>query len=223
MGVRVGSIVASLGIYVLILPVVARASDYPLDDVSRTTSIRGRVKCPDVGLVRYRGNKIRYQSALSVNPHLTAKLDALEQLVEELALKHYGRAPRRIEHLGSFNCRRIRGWPNYLSEHGLANAVDISAFRFARARGARARALPRHLRRGFRISVLRHWNAQGRQSVHACFLRELASEVMRRRLFRGVFGPGYPGHANHFHFDMSPWQMHEVDLSDPPTACAPLP
>ncbi|MGO1304243.1 MAG: extensin-like domain-containing protein, partial [Sphingomonas parapaucimobilis] len=52
-----------------------------------------------------------------------------------------------IDHLGSYNCRRISGrstsdW----SEHARANAVDIAAFR---------------LKDGRRISVLRDWKDQG--------------------------------------------------------------
>lgn len=200
-------------------PQIAQAEAYPLDPVPRTVPTRGKLTCPDVGLVRFVGDAVPYQSPLTVNPHLTRRLEALEELVVELAIKHYGRAPKRIEHLGSFNCRRIRGWPGYVSEHGLANAVDISGFQFARAKASERDRVPKHLRRAFRVSVLRHWDGRGRNATHACFLRELAREVMARGLFRGVFGPGYPGHKNHFHFDMSPWQMHEVDMGGAPASC----
>lgn len=102
----------------------------PLDSLERTVDPAGKIQCPKVELVHYPGDVVHYASPLRVNPDFRARLRLFEQVVRETATEIYGRPPRQITHLGSFNCRRIRKWPEYLSEHGLGNAIDISGFDF---------------------------------------------------------------------------------------------
>ena len=91
----------------------------------------------------------------------------------------------RIESMGTYSCRPINGQAgNRLSEHGRANAVDISAFVLANGR---------------RITVLAGWNGPD-QNVRR-FLRAVHGSACRR--FQIVLGPDANAlHRDHFHFDM---------------------
>jgi hypothetical protein len=89
----------------------------------------------------------------------------------------------RIESYGTFNCRPIAGSAR-LSEHGLANAVDIAVF---------------VLRDGRRVSVLDGWRSGDERERR--FLRVVFESACKR--FTTALGPDYnAAHANHFHFDM---------------------
>lgn len=88
----------------------------------------------------------------------------------------------RIETYGTFNCRSIAG-SGRLSEHGLANAVDVAVFVLADGR---------------RVSVLRDWEGDGESRR---FLRTVFQSACKR--FTTALGPEYnSAHANHFHLDM---------------------
>jgi hypothetical protein len=164
-------------------------------------------------LVRYSGEHLRYQKPLRVHPQFRAQLPAFEQLVRELAERHYGRAPRRIVHLGAYSCRRMRRYPTWVSEHALGNAIDVAGFDFGPLpRKAQApAALPRMFRGSFEVRLERHWSATGAAALHATFLRELAQALIARPdLFSVVLGPAWPGHHNHFHLDRAPYRVVEV-------------
>jgi len=91
----------------------------------------------------------------------------------------------RIESFGTYSCRPVNGQAGgRLSEHGLANAVDIAAFVLADGR---------------RITVLDGWNSED-EAVRR-FLRAAHQAGCRR--FQVALGPDANQlHANHFHFDM---------------------
>lgn len=105
------------------------------------------------------------------------------EVIQPAAQKHFGQEVVRIEHLGSYACRRMYGrsagdW----SEHATADAVDIAAFRLAD---------------GTRISVLADWKAGGEK---AAFLREVRGGACR--LFSTVLSPDYnAAHRDHLHVD----------------------
>lgn len=107
--------------------------------------------------------------------------DAVQPAARELL----GSEVVAIDHLGSYNCRRISGrstsdW----SEHARANAVDIAAFR---------------LKDGRRISVLRDWKDQGAKGQ---FLRRVRDQACD--LFATTLSPDYnAAHADHFHLDQA--------------------
>lgn len=189
---------------------------YPLDDIPRVVDVRGPMRCPAVPLVPHPGERVRWKTALKVHPAFAQRLEAFEAVVAEVATAVYGRAPARIAHLGSFNCRRIRRYPDLLSEHGVGNAIDVSAFEFPALTRAEARqsALPKALRRAFTVSVLDHWDGPEEEApiqpkaLHRRFLRELTAALERRpEIFRVMLGPAYPGHDNHFHFDCAPYRL----------------
>lgn len=107
------------------------------------------------------------------------------EAVQPAARAWLGRPVAKIESFGSYACRPVNGQNgNKLSEHGRANAVDISAF---------------ILEGGERITVLDGWNG-GDQDVRK-FLRAVHQAGCRR--FGITLGPDANGfHRNHFHFDM---------------------
>jgi len=198
-------------------PESATLDDYPLDSVSREVKPTGRVKCPKVELVRYRGDVIRYHKPVKVFVGFKDRLKKFEKVVEEVAIEVYGRAPRRIRHIGTYNCRRIGGYPTFISEHGLGNGIDIAGFDFGRL--PRGEELPegvsKRLKRSFKVRMLKHWDGKGRNAIHSRFLKTLARRLIARDdIFRVLLGPSYPGHKDHFHFDCSPWRIVEVFEAD---------
>ena len=189
---------------------------YPLDDVGRNIPPTGRVTCPDVELVTYRGDIIRYHKPVKVYVGFRDRLRLFEEVVRDTAIEVYGRAPRRIRHMGSFYCRRIRAWPTYVSEHGLGNAIDVEGFDFDWVSRKQAPDVPNRLRQGHKVRLDKHWDAtRGVGAVHARFLRLLAERVSERYdIFRVMLGPAEDGHDNHFHFDCAPWRSVTIFEDD---------
>ncbi len=196
---------------------VTKDPGYPLDALPRTIAPKGKVRCPKVAKVRYRGDVIRYHSPVLVYVHFKARLRKFEEVVRQTAIDVYGRAPVKIRHIGTYNCRRISLWPTFLSEHGIANGIDVAGFDFGRLPRKASKALkartPKRLRRPFKVRMLKHWSARKgvAKSHHSRFLRLLAARLIQRRdIFRVLLGPAYPGHKNHFHFDVSPWRLVQI-------------
>lgn len=193
-------------------PHITALYPYALDGVSREVPERGRVKCPELELVRYRGDVIRYHKPAHVYVGFRKKLERMEQIVSETAIEFYGRPPARIKHLGTYYCRRIRSWPTYISEHGLGNAIDVEGFDFRWVSRKDAPGVPARLRRAFQIRIEQHWNGtRGVAATHARFLHTLAQRLIDEDgLFRVMLGPAEPGHHNHFHFDAAPWRIVNI-------------
>lgn len=200
---------------------MARAEDrdallgerYPLDELARRVEPTGPMRCPAVPLVQYPGAALTWKKPLKVHPAFAERLAAFEAVAIDVATRIYGRAPTRITHLGSYNCRRIRLYPDLLSEHGVGNAIDVTGFEFAALpRDQRKQSpLPKALHKAFSARVLDHWDSPDDHRAtgyHRRFLRELAAELERRPdIFRVMLGPSYPGHKDHFHFDCAPYRL----------------
>lgn len=112
--------------------------------------------------------------------------------IQPAARRIFGSRVVRIEHLGTYNCRRIGGGSQgRWSEHVHGNALDVAAFVLANGR---------------RISVLKDWPVTGKpaaekrrasQFLHA--VRDSACTV-----FSTVLSPDYNvAHANHLHLDQA--------------------
>ncbi|KEO91279.1 extensin [Erythrobacter longus] len=88
-----------------------------------------------------------------------------------------------FEHMGVYNCRRMRGGSsNAWSEHSTGNAIDISAV---------------VLKDGRRISLIDDWDGD---ADRARFLRQIRDDACG--VFAVVLSPDYnAAHADHFHFD----------------------
>ncbi|MEO7170903.1 MAG: extensin family protein, partial [Sphingomonas sp.] len=94
----------------------------------------------------------------------------------------------KVETFGTYACRGIVGGgaasAGRLSQHGLANAVDISAF---------------VLRDGRRITIQRDWRASDAPARE--FLQVVRRSACRR--FTTVLSPDYnAAHHDHLHLDM---------------------
>ncbi|WP_137864862.1 MULTISPECIES: extensin family protein [unclassified Sphingomonas] len=94
----------------------------------------------------------------------------------------------RVETYGTYSCRGIIGngaaSAQRMSEHGLANAVDVSGFVLADGR---------------RVTIERDWRS-GDQQVRA-FLETIHGSACKR--FATVLSPDYnAAHYNHLHLDM---------------------
>jgi len=106
-------------------------------------------------------------------------------VVQKAARRHFGRDVARIDHFGSYSCRRLYGrdegaW----SEHAGANAVDIAGFT---------------LDGGERIGVVGDWADPGPKGR---FLREVRDGACD--LFSTVLSPDYnEAHRDHLHFDQA--------------------
>jgi hypothetical protein len=187
---------------------------YPLDSVPRTVAPHGPMLCPKVELVDYKGDAIRFQPAARIFSGFRDRLGKFEGVVKDVALSVYGRAPLRIVNLGTFTCRRMTSHPDWLSEHGLGNAIDVAGFDFGPLpKGAALpEGLPRAFRHPFEIRVQSHWSGKvGHAAIHARFLKSLVRRLIPRRdIFRVLLGPGYPGHKDHFHFDVSTFHLVQV-------------
>lgn len=199
-----------------------RGDAYPLDDRPRDVEGDGGIECDREGLVRYRGEALKYDPPVLITPAFQARLERFEAVVIQTAIDVYGRAPKSIENEGAFSCRAVEHRPGRLSEHALGNAIDVTGFDFAALpkgrdagttdAGTAGPALPPmpELRRGFRVRVDRHWEAGETESalIHQRFLRTLTDRLRARDdIFRTLLGPAQPGHSAHFHFDVAPWRF----------------
>ncbi|QUL38849.1 extensin family protein [Erythrobacter sp. JK5] len=105
------------------------------------------------------------------------------KVVEPAARDIFGSELARIEHLGVYNCRRMRGnnagaW----SQHATGNAIDIAAFSLADGR---------------RISVIEGWDGSVSEARFLRTVRDGACGV-----FATTLSPDYnAAHTDHFHFD----------------------
>jgi len=107
-------------------------------------------------------------------------------VVQPAALRYFGTSVVRIDHFGSYACRRVAGSApgGDLSEHARANAIDIAGFRLADGR---------------RITVARDWNAGG---APAAFLRAVRDGACHQ--FGTTLSPDYnAAHADHLHLDQA--------------------
>jgi hypothetical protein len=192
---------------------VVAADEYSLDTLERVIPPKGRMRCPQIPMVTHKGGSVRYHKPVLVYKDFKPHLERFEAIVSELATEVYGRAPAKIRHVGTYNCRRIRRFPDLLSEHGLGNAIDIAGFDFAPAKTQTQRSASPHpsLRRRFQIRLDEHWDKEhGTKAIHAEFLRSLTERLIEDDVFRVMLGPSYPGHKDHFHFDLAPYRL--IDL-----------
>lgn len=105
--------------------------------------------------------------------------------VEPAASRYYGSALVQLTVAASYSCRPMNNVSGAaLSEHGYANALDISAFILADGR---------------KITVKQGWRGNERDMA---FLREVHDGGCRE--FMTVLGPNYDGnHQDHFHLDLA--------------------
>jgi hypothetical protein len=186
---------------------------YPLDALNRKLT-RAKWSCPAVDAHDFAGKQLRFSPPAKVIAPFRERLLQLEQVAHDVGVRVYGRGPTRLHVAASYDCRPVTGNGARMSEHALANAIDITAFDFPAtyAVGPDRSAANLALAGELEVRVDRHWKARGDPLVerHARFLLELTQELIARQTFRTMLGPAHPDHKDHFHFDMAPSRY--VDL-----------
>jgi hypothetical protein len=191
----------------------APADDYELDALDRTGPGRGKKpSCEHEAIVAYRGKTVRYEVPASVHRAFIPRLERFEEVVAEVGLEIYGRAPKVLHHAGGYMCRT--SWRGRMSEHAFGNALDVGGFTFAPIGKSELAALKERgielspaERRGFRIDVGETWRATAPAHADAKRFFALVLERVRARhdVFRGMIGPPDPAHTTHLHLDAGPW------------------
>ncbi|MBZ8142651.1 extensin [Rubrivivax gelatinosus] len=112
-----------------------------------------------------------------------------QHVLQPAAAQHLGSPVRRIEHFGSYACRRVYGRDSgALSRHARADALDIAGVVLADGR---------------RVRVVSGWAGDGAQ---AAFWRQLHAGACG--FFDTVLGPDYNrAHADHLHLDRGPYRI----------------
>lgn len=131
--------------------------------------------------------RVSLQPAALLRCPMVPAVDSWVQDVVIPASVHYLGSPvKGLRVMASYSCRTRNSVPfAKLSEHGLANAIDIGAFDLADGR---------------RITVLRGWR-RGSDAEQA-FLRAIHRDACR--YFTTVLGPeADQHHQNHFHLDLA--------------------
>lgn len=109
----------------------------------------------------------------------------VRESVQPAAEQWFEQPVRRVETFGTYACRSVNSQPGArLSEHGFANAVDVSAF---------------VLGDGRRVTVQEGWNGDSDRAKR--FLRQVHQGGCRRFSI-GLSPDSDAYHYNHLHFDM---------------------
>ena len=153
----------------------------------------GSGQCTFDNAVRFREGgalKIDYPGRLDLACPVAAALVVWErEVVQPAAERHLNSRVVRVDHFGSYSCRRLYGrssgdW----SEHARANAIDVAGFRFAD---------------GSRVTVVGDWNGSPAEQA---FLREVRDGACQ--LFATVLSPEYnAAHRDHLHLDRGPYRL----------------
>jgi hypothetical protein len=132
---------------------------------------------------------LRFAPPARVNCAFGQRLAKFETVLQEEARDVFRSKVSAVEQLGTYNCRRMAAYPDLVSEHSFANAIDIAVFILAN---------------GNRIVVERDWVAADRPTTRAAsvFLRRLTRRLFDQHIFNVVLTPSYDSHhKNHLHLD----------------------
>jgi hypothetical protein len=159
--------------------------------VPARTPLAGGVVCeaPEGVSIRRGGGGLRFQPAARVNCAFALRLTRFEAIVQEEAKKILRSPVRAIVQLGTYNCRRMAAYPDLVSEHSFANAIDVATFQ---------------LKNGRTVVVQRDWVRADRpaRTPAATFLRSLTRRLYDEKVFSVVLTPSYDAHhKNHLHLD----------------------
>lgn len=161
-------------------------AEAPVDD-SAAPPRRPTPHCGYDDGMRLGGRSVSYSPAGLVTscPVAAALFLWEERVVQPAAQRLFKSKVTRIDHAGSYSCRRLYGRDaGAFSQHATANAVDVTGFR---------------LEDGEHVRVLQDWNGTGSKAE---FLREVRDGACR--VFSTVLSPDYnEAHHDHLHFDVA--------------------
>jgi hypothetical protein len=170
---------------------VRAAAWSPGADVVRHDGIHCHV---DDGVALLRGaSGVHWNKPVHVSGAFALRLVAFEEIAQDEAQAIFGTRIARVEHLGAYACRPIKGTAGSPSEHATGNAIDVAAF---------------VLRDRRRISVQRDFVVAGLEPTTPAgrFLRALTERLRDQRVFGTILTPDYDrNHRNHFHLDGHRW------------------
>jgi hypothetical protein len=155
--------------------------EQPVPEDSRCRFVDGvRIRPEDGGSISYAP-----QSLVTACPVAAALALWERDIVQPAAQRHFRTRVVRVDHAGSYSCRRLYGKAEGpFSQHATADAIDIIGFRLADGR---------------QVSVLRDW---GGDAAERAFLRDVRDGACT--LFSTVLSPDYNrAHADHFHLDQA--------------------
>jgi hypothetical protein len=159
---------------------------------------RGEVfTCGATQVVTYKGrpDSPRYNSAPRLTCRMALGLVRFEELAQTLAYEFFQSPIRRIDHGGTYSCRKMARFVSMVSEHSYANAVDVKSFQLAS---------------GKKISVEKHFGDITSEPLtkEAQFLRQLANRLYDDGIFSVVLTPFFDRlHHDHFHFDQARYRV----------------
>ncbi len=153
----------------------------------------GRYTCGSAQAVVYQKGPtgLRFTPAPIVTCTLALALARFERLLQEEAQRHVGSEVKSVRQMGTYVCRRMAQYPDWVSEHSYGNAIDLESFTLANGRS---------------VSVLRHYEPERDEPERpeGRFLRAVARRAWDERVFSVVLTPRFDRlHRNHFHFDMA--------------------
>lgn len=146
-------------------------------------------EAPEGVAIKRGGAGLRFQPLARVNCAFALRLGRFEAVMQEEARRVFKSPVASIVHLGTYNCRKMAAYPDFVSEHSFANAIDIATF---------------VLKNGRRVEVERDWvrAEQAATTPAAQFLRRLTRRLYDEQIFSVVLTPSFDSHhKNHFHFD----------------------
>ena len=157
----------------------------------------GHVTCGAHQVVIYRSGPegIRYAPSPLLTCGMALALARLEIVVQEEAQARFGSRVRRIEHGGTYSCRKMVRFRSMVSEHSYANAIDIRGFT---------------LDDGRQISVLSHFGNTDSEppAPRSQFLRTLARRLYDEAVFSVVLTPFFDRiHRDHVHVDLARYRV----------------
>jgi hypothetical protein len=157
----------------------------------RPTKLQEGVVCeaPEGVSIRRGGSGLRFEPAARVNCAFGLRLARFEAMVQEEARHTLHSRVRAIVQLGTYNCRRMAAYPDLVSEHSFANAIDVATFVLANGRS---------------VVVERDWVPASKAAARpaSLFLRRLTRRLYDEKVFSVVLTPSYDSHhKNHLHLD----------------------
>jgi hypothetical protein len=155
------------------------------------------ITCGAEQVVTYRGGDsgIRYNTPPLLTCTLALALAKFERILQEESQAAFGAKVVRIEHAGTYNCRKMARFANMVSEHSYANAIDLRSMT---------------LLGGKTLSVARDFgrtDAEG-DTPAAVFLRKVSRRAFDEGVFSVVLTPYFDRlHRDHFHLDMARYRV----------------
>lgn len=164
------------------LRVLAQAAQFQAlepSEAGERCGIANRVDLVGVGASKLRTIETACETAL--------RLAMWEQHgVQPAAQRYFGQSVKELRHIGSYNCRFIRGTSNRMSTHATAASIDIRGVVLAD---------------GTQVELLSDWDGSPEQKS---FLRDIRDTGCQ--WFSTVLGPEYNAlHADHFHLQNNGW------------------